>query len=220
MATNLSLLAMDAGLLPVKRLDEAKQRLLPHVTEDDRVTIARALFEDALDLCASFPVIEWWVLSDDDEVRSAAKARGFSLAVDDGKGLNTALESGIRTVTEAGAGSVMIIPTDVPLAWAGDLQDIADTGATSSIVVVPSRDGGTNALYLSPGDVIKPSFGEFSFKAHLAEAERLGIRCSMLALPRLELDIDTIEDVDAYLARPKPAETRTATLLAQIRGRN
>ena len=210
---------MNAGLLPVKRLDTAKRRLLPHVTDEERLTIARALFDDALDLCASAGGLEWWVVSDDDEVLAAATARGFGLVADPGAGLNSALEAGLAVVMDAGAESVTIIPTDVPLAWAGDLQDIADTGATSSVVVVPSRDGGTNALYLSPSDVLKPSFGQFSFKAHLAEAERLGLRCSMLALPRLELDIDTIEDVDAYLARPKAAESRTSTVLTEIRAR-
>jgi 2-phospho-L-lactate guanylyltransferase len=211
---------MDAGLLPVKRLDDAKRRLLPHVTDEDRLTIARALFEDALDLCESVPGLEWWIVSDDDEVLEEAGRRDFGVVTDPGTGLNDALGSGISTVMQAGADSVTIIPSDVPLAWAGDLHDIADTGATSSVVVVPSRDGGTNALYLSPADVLRPSFGEFSFKAHLADAERLGIRCTMLALPRLELDIDTIEDVDAYLARPKPAETRTSTVLAEIRARS
>jgi 2-phospho-L-lactate guanylyltransferase len=105
----------------------------------------------------------------------------------------------------------------VPLAWAGDLQDIADTGATSDVVVVPSRDGGTNALYMSPGDLMEPLFGEHSFKAHLHAAEELGKRCTILALARLELDIDTIEDVDAFLARPKVAETRSSVVLARAR---
>lgn len=210
---------MDAGLLPVKRLDRAKRRLLPHVTEEQRLAIARALLEDALDLCTSASMFEWWVVSEDEEVRGLAEGRGFRLATDPGTGLNPALEAGIAETIAAGADSVTIIPVDVPLAWAGDLQDIHDTGATSEIVVVPSRDGGTNALYLSPGDVLSPRFGEFSFKAHIAEAERLGKRCTMLALPRLELDIDTIEDVDAYLARPKAAETRSSVVLTDIRAR-
>ena len=208
---------MDAGLLPVKRLDTAKRRLLPHVTEEERLTIARALLEDALDLCGSATMFEWWVVSDDKTVRSMARNRGFNLAADPGTGLNDALDAGINTAMSAGAESVTIIPTDVPLAWSGDLQDIFDTGATSEVVVVPSRDGGTNGLYLSPGDVLRPMFGEFSFKAHLAEAERLAKRCTMLSIPRLELDIDTIADVDAYLARPKAAETRTSVVLADVR---
>lgn len=208
---------MDAGLLPVKRLDTAKRRLLPHVTEDERLAIARALLEDALDLCGSAEMFEWWVVSEDETVRGLARNRGLNLADDPGTGLNDALIAGIATAMSAGAGSVTIIPTDVPLAWSGDLQDIFDTGATSEIVVVPSRDGGTNGLYLSPGDALRPMFGDFSFKAHLAEAERMAKRCTMLSLPRLELDIDTIDDVDAYLARPKAAESRTSQVLAEVR---
>jgi 2-phospho-L-lactate guanylyltransferase len=209
---------VEAGILPVKRLDRAKQRLLPHVSDADRVAIARSLLEDALDLCASADSYHWWVVSDDDGVLELAGERGFEVVADPGKGLNAALGAAISAATSAGATAVTIIPTDVPLAWAGDLADIADTGATSDVVVVPSRDGGTNGLYMSPGDLIEPLFGEHSFKAHLAAAEALGKRCSILALPRLELDIDTIEDVDAYLARPKAAETRSSVVLARVRG--
>jgi 2-phospho-L-lactate guanylyltransferase len=208
---------MDAGLLPVKRLDRAKQRLLPHVTEAERAEIARALLDDALALCRASTMFEWWVVSDDPSVRDLAAEQGLQIAEDPGRGLNSALESGIAAVMAAGAESVTIVPADIPLAWSGDLQDLHDTGATSDVVVVPARDGGTNGLYLSPGDVLRPSFGEFSFKAHLAEAERLGKRCTMLALPRLELDIDTIEDVDAYLARPKSVETHSSRVLTEIR---
>ncbi|MEA2517824.1 MAG: 2-phospho-L-lactate/phosphoenolpyruvate guanylyltransferase [Actinomycetota bacterium] len=208
---------MDPGLLPVKQLSRAKQRLLPHVTDEQRHEIARALLDDALDLCASATRFEWWVVSDDAEVRQIATDRGFNPVEDPGEGLNRALEVGIDTIKGAGGDSVTIIPIDVPLAWTGDLQDLQDTSATSDVVVVPSRDGGTNGLYLSPPDAMKPMFGEFSFKAHIAEAEHLGLRCSMLTLPRLELDIDTIEDVDAYLARPRAAETRTSRLLTRIR---
>jgi 2-phospho-L-lactate/phosphoenolpyruvate guanylyltransferase len=208
---------MDAGLLPVKRLDRAKKRLAGPLSEPQRLEVVEALLEDAFELCASATFLTWWVVSDDPRVLEQAEARGFSALPDPGGGLNAALEAGIRAAMAAGAGSVTVIPTDVPLAWAGDLQDIVDTGATSDVVVVPSRDGGTNALYLSPGDVMKPCFGELSFKAHLAEAERLQKRCSILALPRVELDIDTVEDIDAYLARPKAAETRSSVVLARLR---
>ncbi|MCA1706060.1 MAG: 2-phospho-L-lactate guanylyltransferase [Actinobacteria bacterium] len=203
----------------MKRLAIAKRRLMPHVTDQERLVIATALLADALDLCSSVQVLEWWVITDDPTVESLATSRGFKVGHDPGTGLNDALLAGITECMDDGAASVTIIPTDVPLAWSGDVQDILDTGATSDVVVVPSRDGGTNALYLSPGDALRPAFGEFSFTRHLAEAEHRGLRCSMLSLPRLELDIDTIEDVDLYLARPKAASCRTSTVLAEIRDR-
>jgi 2-phospho-L-lactate guanylyltransferase len=208
---------MDAGILPVKRPDRAKQRLADALSDDDRLAVTRALLHDAFELCASADDYSWWVVSDDPDVLTEAKSRGFAAVVDPGRGLNDALEAAIAVAIEAGATSVTVIPADVPLAWKGDLQDIADTGATSDVVVVPSRDGGTNALYLSPGDVMPPLFGEASLKAHIESAERLGKRCTILALPRLELDIDTVADIDAYLERPKAAETRSSVVLARVR---
>ena len=209
---------MEAGILPVKRPDRAKQRLADDLTDNERIEVTRALLHDAFELCSSADRYSWWVVSDDPEVLTEAADRGFTPVTDPGRGLNAALEAAIAAATQAGATSVTIIPADVPLAWKGDLQDIADTGETSDIVVVPSRDGGTNALYLSPGDVMKPHFGEASLKEHIADAERLGKRCSILALPRLELDIDTVADIDAFLERPKAAETRSSVVLAKVRG--
>lgn len=208
---------MDVGILPVKGLQRAKQRLASRLSDEDRLAVATALFEDALDLCSSFDEVSWWVVSDDTQVLGAAAQRGFETVEDPGQGLNVALQQALDAVISAGATSATVIPSDIPLAWKGDLQDLVDTGATSDAVLVPARDGGTNALFLSPPDLLEPRFGDGSFMAHLAEAERLGKRCSILSLPRMELDIDTVEDIDAYLARPKPAETRSSEVLARVR---
>ncbi|MDQ3646452.1 MAG: hypothetical protein M3345_05885, partial [Actinomycetota bacterium] len=94
------------------------------------------------------------------------------------------------------------------------LEDLLDTGATSDVVLVPStRDGGTNALYLSPPDVITPRFGPASLQAHLALAERLKLRCALLDLPRMALDLDTIEDAGELLERPDHGNSRTVAVL-------
>lgn len=208
---------MDAGILPVKHLRRAKARLSEHFSDDQRAEIAAALLDDALALCESVDFMEWWVVSDDDHALKLAGQRNFRTIRDSGVGLNEALGAAIAVARDAGASSVTVIPCDVPLAFSGDVQDLLDTGATSDAVVVPSRDGGTNGLHLSPPNVMAPRFGPHSFKAHIHEAERLGIRCSILSLERLELDIDTIEDVDAYLARPKHAPSRTGEVLERLR---
>jgi 2-phospho-L-lactate guanylyltransferase len=211
---------MDAALIPVKALGRAKSRLGPHLGDAARLELAHALLDDALRLAESAPFFEWWVVSEDDEVTDAARARGIRTAPDPGEGLNPALVSGIAVARAAGAASVTIVPCDIPLAFRGDLEDLRDTGDTSDVVLVPSGDdGGTNALYLSPPDVLAPRFGEHSMKVHIELAEARGLRCAILSLPRLALDIDTIEDVDAFLEWPNRFPSRTGEVLERVRAR-
>ncbi|MGH2449718.1 MAG: 2-phospho-L-lactate guanylyltransferase [Candidatus Limnocylindria bacterium] len=191
---------MDAGLIPVKRLEDAKSRLGESFGEATRARVAAALLENALALCAAADFLEWWVVTGDAAVAERADAGGIGALPDPGDGLNAALSLAARALTERGAASVTIVPCDVPLAMRADIEDIVDTGATSEMVVVPSaRDGGTNALYLRPPDLTPPRFGSASVEAHLASAHALGVRCSILELPRLALDLDTAEDVEAFL---------------------
>lgn len=208
---------MDAGILPVKRLDEAKQRLSPHVADADRRRIAGALLEDALELCGSVEFLEWFVVSDDDVVLRTAEARGFRPVRDPGRGLNSAVDLALQAASAAGADSVTTIPCDIPLAFRGDLVDLLDTGATSDVVVVPSeRDGGTNGLYMSPPGLLTPQFGDGSLRRHLDVAEQKGLRCALLSLPRLALDLDTVEDLRDFLAKPSHAPSHTRDALQEL----
>ena len=207
---------MDAGILPVKRLDAAKSRLDSLFDPGQRRELAAAMLEDALDLCARATFLSWHVLSADEIVLRKAAERGFETLEDppDG-GLNDSLASAIDRLS--GADSVTIIPADTPLATASDLQDILDTGAISDVVVVPAdRDAGTNGLYLSPPDLMAPRFGESSFSGYLRNAHETGLRCSILPLEGLALDIDSPEDIDELLGG-SPRENRTVRLLQRWR---
>jgi 2-phospho-L-lactate/phosphoenolpyruvate guanylyltransferase len=208
---------MDAGLLPVKSLANAKSRLEPAITGADRLALAQALLEDALSLIGSVDILRWWVVTDDREVARHARDRGHDVIEDAGTGINDAIATAVAQLPGE-TSSLTVVPADVPLAWKGDIEDLLDTGATSDLVVVPSaRDGGTNALYLSPPDLIAPRFGEASLRQHVAAAEDAGLRCSILSLPRLELDIDTIADVDELLTRKSAGTSKAVELLRKLR---
>lgn len=203
---------MDAGILPVKRLDAAKSRLDALFDPGQRRELAAAMLEDALDLCAAAKFISWHVLSADDTVLRKGAERGFATVEDPPSGgLNDSLTYAIERLSKAD--SVTIIPADAPLATVAELQDILDTGAISDVVVVPAeRDAGTNGLYLSPPDLMAPRFGESSFSSYLRNAHETGLRCSILPLEGLALDIDSPEDVDELLSG-SPRENRTVRLL-------
>lgn len=192
---------MRAGVLPIKQLSRAKQRLREVLSDEERISLARALANDALSLAARISDLEWWVVSDDVEILGTTAARGFTPLQDPGAGLNEALATAASAVEQRGAEAMLVLPSDIPLAVPDDIIDILDTGATSDAVVVPSfGDGGTNALYLEPPRLLEPRFGPASLDTHLRAAAEIGVRCALLDLPRVSLDIDTADDVRSFLA--------------------
>lgn len=207
---------MDVGILPVKSLVSAKQRIAEELGDDARRALASALLDDALALCATGDWIRWWVVTADPVVERLARHFGFGVIEDPGGGLNPALKAAVAYAGEQGATSITIVPADVPLGTRTDLLDIFDVGATSEMVVVPAlRDGGTNALYMSRVGLIEPAFGPRSLQAHLAHASAAKLRCSILRLPRLELDIDRADDIADLLKRPEAAGTAAGRAAAR-----
>jgi 2-phospho-L-lactate guanylyltransferase len=84
-----------------------------------------------------------------------------------------------------------------------------------NVVIVPDRHGqGTNALLLTPPDVMEPAFGEGSFARHAARARAAGAAVRVADLPSLALDVDTPEDLAALLAGRADAP-RTRALLEE-----
>jgi 2-phospho-L-lactate guanylyltransferase len=208
---------MHAGILPLKDPSHAKRRLAERFDEAARLSIAQALIADALDLAAETPEISWWVVSDSSAVLDEARARGFAIVQDAGTDLNAALVLALAAVGATEAPSATIVPGDLPLATSADLRDLLDTGSTSDVVVVPSRGGGTNGLYLSPPTIIEPRFGPFSLRAHIAAAEETGVRCTILTLERLALDLDTPEDAERIAAESSSGTpSRTVALLREL----
>jgi 2-phospho-L-lactate/phosphoenolpyruvate guanylyltransferase len=216
---NITLGSMNVGIVPVKRLDRAKTRLEALLGAEGRVDLARALFEDALALADGTP-LRWLFVSDDPDVLQRAADQGHETVRDRGEGLNEALVVAIAAAVELQAEGVVVVPSDVPLTRREDVLDIVDTGTTSDVVLVPARDGGTNGMYLGPPDALAPSFGEASVSVHAAAAEAAGLRCSLLPLERLALDIDSEKDVDALLAHPDALASHGGRVLQRLRARS
>ena len=210
---------MDAGLLPVKELAVANGRLSGFLTHDQRLEVSRALLSDALDLCEKTPFLQWSVVTGDRGVAEEAGGRGLAVVQDPGTGLNDALAEGISKAVHAGAETITILPVDVPLATAEDVRDLFDTGATSDVALVPSHsDGGTNALFMSPPNALEPRFGPSSLTAHLADAQQRRLRCSILDLTRLALDVDTPDDARDVLERG--GDSHTVRVLRRLLDQN
>ena len=111
-----------------------------------------------------------------------------------------------------GIDSTLVVPADIPLIQASELDQILAHAPAEGSVLVPAADGrGTNAVFRRPANLFPLRFGNDSFKPHLAAAQATGKPCIVLQLPGIALDVDNPEDLQQLSAHP--GETRAQSLL-------
>jgi 2-phospho-L-lactate guanylyltransferase len=201
-------------LVPVKNLVDAKQRLSPILSPEERFALARAMCEDVLQALArwqSRPAVA--VVTSDSFARDLAARFNFEVVADDlNSGETSAIEMATAVCTERGAESTLVVPADIPLIDSSELQKIVDCAPPGGAVLVPDAAGrGTNAAWRSPGDLFPLRFGNDSFLPHLAAAKATGLPCVVLELPGIARDVDRPEDL-RELARAS-GERRSQKLL-------
>ena len=140
---------------------------------------------------------------------------------DDERGHNTAAAHGIRVLLEDEIERVLLVPGDCPLLSPDDLNALLSHPASEhSALIVPDRHGtGTNALLLTPPDVLTPSFGPDSRRRHEADATAAGVEAKIVELDSLALDVDTPEDLEALrqtLASTRGGAAHTRGMLSQL----
>jgi len=121
----------------------------------------------------------------------------------DRPGLNAALDVGRGAAVARGAGRLLVAHADLPLLAPHDVAALLAAGGTDDdpppVVVATDRHlAGTNLLVLpatTPRDAaFRFRFGEGSRAAHVAEAERVGLRPVVVRRPGTAVDLDTIDD--------------------------
>jgi 2-phospho-L-lactate guanylyltransferase len=185
-------------LVPVKNLADAKQRLAPLLTPQERVALAYAMCEDVLQ-----PLASWLrrtavsLVTSDSYARDLAARFHFDVIADDNSGETNAIERATVLCKSHGAENTLVLPADIPLIESSELQLIVD-GAPDlgGAVLVPDAAGrGTNAAWRSPPDLFPLRFGNDSFKPHLAAAKATRLPCVVLELPGIARDVDRPEDL-------------------------
>jgi 2-phospho-L-lactate guanylyltransferase len=207
------------AVLPVKRFDDAKQRLAAGIDAERRRELAEAMLTDVLDAIADARTIGRLIVVTGDPIAQelAAGASAEVVADPEDVGHSEAAQAGIARAEVEGTERVVLLAGDCPLLDPRELDKLL-TGVPGRYVgIVPDRHGsGTNALLLSPPDAIVPAFGEGSRARHVEAARQAGIPFALENLPSIELDLDTPADVIALtreLARQPKRARRTARAL-------
>lgn len=198
------------ALVPVKPLDQAKTRLASALSATERAELARHMMRDVLRVLSAMPALAGIALLTRD-AGVAAAAREFQCRVlpeDPGKDMCANLDTAAADLAADGAGTLMIVPADLPLLTPRDLEALL-AGHREGVTVVPAAaDGGTNALVLTPPDAGPCQFGPDSARRHVAAARLRGFAAALLPLPGFARDIDTVDDVRWLCEQPAGSAAR------------
>ncbi len=203
-------------LIPVKNLKHAKQRLAALFDQCTRTELAEAMLTDVaetLNSVANRPVVG--LVTHDAFAIELARTFDFEVIADGAaKNETEAIELGTRFCEEHGAKFTLVIPGDIPLVKASELDLILQFAPEEGAVLVPSFDNrGTNAALRRPCGLFPLRFGNDSFVPHLAAAKATGKPCVVLSLPGIALDLDT--PLDLQQLSVAPGQSRSQRIVRQ-----
>jgi 2-phospho-L-lactate guanylyltransferase len=123
--------------------------------------------------------------------------------------LNQIFLMAMSLLAEEGEASVLLLPADVPLINVDNLQQMFSQHTMPGVTLVPAMsDEGTNAMMVSPPQLITPGFGHLSSQRHGDFCRAKGIEPTVLCIPELGLDVDTVDDLRALMAAPIRCSTQ------------
>jgi 2-phospho-L-lactate/phosphoenolpyruvate guanylyltransferase len=200
-------------LVPIKNTAQAKQRLASLLDQPSRTRLAQAMLSDVM------AALHGWknrpevgIVTGDPFATKLALEYGFEVIADlDNPGETGAIEIATRICVARGIDNTLVIPADIPLIQAWELEEILKQAPEEGSVLVPAGDGrGTNAAFRRPADLFPLRFGNDSFKPHHAAAQATGKPCVVLNLPGIAVDVDDPSDLQRLLSLP--GETRAQRL--------
>jgi 2-phospho-L-lactate guanylyltransferase len=203
-------------LVPVKNLDHSKQRLSPALSPPQRRLFAEAMLQDVLDALAQCSQSsQVGIVTGDPQAKLLARDRGFAVIEDRvNPGETGAIEMATEFCRQRGAEYTLVVPGDIPLIQAGEIEAIFAAAPAQGALLVPSASGrGTNAALRRPAGLFPLRFGNDSFLPHLAAARATGKPVEVLPLPGIGLDVDEPGDLAHLLSAP--GKSRAQQLLQQ-----
>ena len=200
---------MNTVLLPVKDFKDSKQRLLPALDATARAGLARAMLKDVLTaISASRAPGRVVVFTAADEVMQMARPFGFDVILEKSVDGHSAAVNQMVEELSVTSSRIFSIAADLPRLLPSEI-DFVLHAASDPITLIPSRDWtGTNGVVFIAPARIAMEYGQGSFRRHISKAAAAGLRSDVMNLPGIAFDLDTPEDLKAFLNDPrKDSET-------------
>ena len=199
------------ALVPVKRFESSKSRLSSVLNVIERKELCQLLLTNTLSvLTEASTVSEIVIVSSDEGAMEIARKNGAEvLRESEDHGVNAAIARADDYSIENGAEATVVIPQDLPLLVAADVNMICRKAESPDrcLVVCPSiRYDGSNALLRKPSRLLKTSYDQDSFNAHIRAATKSGIPIKVFLSKRIMLDLDTTEDLKILMHQQERCE--------------
>jgi len=194
---------MQALLLPVKDLNNAKKRLMGVLTPEERFALAGAMLADTIRAVRGVRCAEKvFVATNYEPVMQLAEENQWEILREEQQiSESDSVDAASKTCEKLSVTGLLRLPLDLPLIQSSDIDELLTVECQApALVIVPSRDGtGTNAMMRSPPTLFPSHFGGGSFAKHLAEAEGAHARVMVRRNARVEMDVDDEADLRALL---------------------
>jgi 2-phospho-L-lactate guanylyltransferase len=185
------------ALIPVKPFARAKTRLEGLLSRDECAQLAAHMLLDVLRALAATPLIEGITLLGNEPQLAALTAGSGARLLPEAAGMDyrQALGEAAAGLAAQGVRQLLVLPADLPTLTASDVRRLIE-GHPGGLSLCPAaRDGGSNALLLSPPTAMPFLYGPDSAKRHLEAAQARGIAARHVELAGFARDIDTPDDV-------------------------
>lgn len=207
------------AVLPVKEFEGAKQRLAPLLSPAQRRALAEIMVGEVLEALAAARGLAGILVVTCDPRAAEMAVRAGARVTDRGarEGHTGAVTAGLRLLAREGRAGMLAVPGDIPAVTAAEIEAVlAAHRPAPAFTIAPARDDlGSNAVLCSPPDAVPLRFGDNSFFPHLDTARAAGVAPTVVRqVPGIATDIDSPDDLAAFLRLPQAARTRTRAFLA------
>ena len=199
------------AIVPVKGLSASKRQLSAVLSPEERCSLTAAMLEDVLKALESSMITEIIIVGAVSLAQQVADKYGASYLSKGRVGLDRAVKKAVEWCLEKKVDAVLVLPANIPLASSKDIDRIVELGSEErSVVLSPSLNGGMNALFLNPPNMIQACFGPSCFFQNVEAAIEKDVIIRFYSSRDITMDVDSEEDLQRLL------ETENCTTSKQV----
>ena len=188
------------AIVPSKMFANAKTRLSAVLGSEDRIRLSSLMLQDTLSVLSSVRSLQQIIVVSADRRAEelTTKSNAKFLYQRNDSGVNSAVMVADKYCIDHGADATIVIPQDLPLLNAIDIERVCCLAENEKqcVVICPSlRYDGTNLLLRKPPCVMRTFYDRDSYITHVHAACGQDIVVKLFVSKKIMTDIDTPEDM-------------------------